>query len=248
MAGSNGTATRTRGRTSATKAVAPVDELAKLPVGGAPAAGAVEEAPAMMTISPLPAARMLVPIIGMTPLIVHKWDEKSKIKMLNEMQGKKEPKQPKDPVAEYKATTYHTEDGQYGFPVVGFKACIVSAARFYDKSVTMVRLRQCLFMQGVMSDDQKQILTPIVGLPRMREDAVTVGMKGRDLRYRAEFVDWSAVLDITFITSALDANSVISLIDAAGRGVGVGEWRPEKSGQNGTFRVDQNRDIQHIEE
>lgn len=243
MAGTNGTATRTRGRAS-DKAVAPVEELDKL--AAAEAAAPVEEA--AMHISPLPAARMLVPIIGVTPLIVHKWDEKSKTKMLNEMQGRKEPKLPKDPQAEYLATLYHTAEGDYGFPVVGFKACIVSAARFYDKSVTMVRLRQCLFMQGVPSDDEKQILTPIFGEPRMREDAVTVGMKGRDLRYRAEFINWSAVLDITFITSALDANSVISLIDAAGRGVGVGEWRPEKSGQNGTFRVDQDRSIQHIEE
>lgn len=202
----------------------------------------------MMSIAPLPAARMLVPVIGITPLIMHRWDEKAKRKMLDEMQGIKKPKEPKNPEAEYQATMYRTEDGGYGFPVVGFKAAIVSAARFYGKEVSMVRLRQCLFMQGVQSDDQKQILTPIVGIPRMREDAVTVGMKGRDLRYRAEFLDWTAVLDITYITSMLDGNSVLSLIDAAGRGVGVGEWRPEKSGQNGTFRVDDGQQIRHLTE
>jgi len=215
-----------------------------------PAAGTkvVEEEPeaAMMRITRLPAERMLVPIIGVTPLIVHKWDEKAKKKMLDEMQGRKQPKQPKDPDAEYKASLYHTDQGGYGFPVVGFKACIVGAARFYDKSVTMVRLRQCLFMQGVASDDGKQILTPIIGVPQMREDAVTVGMKGRDLRYRGEFQEWTATLDITYITSALDGDSVLSLIDAAGRGIGVGEWRPEKNGQNGTFRVDDARDVQHL--
>lgn len=208
----------------------------------------VEESVGMMSISPLPADRMLVPIIGVTPLIMHRWDEKAKKKMLDEMQGIKKPKEPKNPEAEYQATMYHTADGGYGFPVVGFKAAIVSAARFYGKEVSMVRLRQCLFMQGVPSDDQKQILTPITGLPRMREDAVTVGMKGRDLRYRAEFTEWDAMLDITFITSMLDGNSVLSLIDAAGRGVGVGEWRPEKSGQNGTFMVDRTRQIQHLED
>ena len=244
-----GTTTRKRGVSAAKTAISPVEEISKLPVGGGTKAdsGEVPEQ-AMMRISPLPAARMLVPVIGVTPLIVHKWDEKSKKKMLDEMQGRKEPKKPKDPEAEYLATLYHTDEGGYGFPVVGFKACIVSAARFYDKSVSMVRLRQCLFMQGVPSDDGKQILTPIVGVPQMREDAVTVGMKGRDLRYRAEFQQWSAVLDITYITSALDGQSVLSLIDAAGRGVGVGEWRPEKSGQNGTFRVDQDRPVQHINE
>lgn len=200
-----------------------------------------------MQISPLPAARLLVPIIGTTPLIVHRWDEKAKLKMLGEMQGRKEPKKPKDPQAEYEATLYRTADGGFGFPVVGFKAAVVSAARFYGKEVSMVRLRQCLFFQGVPSDDGKQILTPVTGVPRMREDAVTVGMKGRDLRYRAEFLEWTAVLDVTFITSMLDANSVLSLVDAAGRGVGVGEWRPEKSGQNGTFTVDPDRPVTTIE-
>lgn len=197
----------------------------------------VESAVGVMAISPLPAKRIRVPIIGTAPLIVNKFNEKAKLQLLANMQGKKEPKKPKDPEAEYQASLYRTAHG-YGFPTVGFKSAIVSATRFYGKEVSMVRLRQCLFMQGVLSDDSSQILTPILGTPQLREDAVTVGVKGRDLRYRGEFLEWKALLDIRFITSMLDANSVVSLINAAGMGVGVGEWRPEKSGQNGTFVVD----------
>jgi hypothetical protein len=229
-----GTATRTSGRTKAAETLAVEDVSA--------------EVTGMMRISPLPAARMLVPIVGVTPLIVNRWDEKAKKKMLDEMMGIKNPKRPKDPDAEYLASMYHTKEGGYGFPVVGFKAAIVSAARFYGKEVSMVRLRQCLFLTGIPSHDDKQLLTPIVGVPRSREDAVTVGMKGRDLRYRAEFLEWEATLDVTYITSMLDGNSVLSLIDAAGRGVGVGEWRPEKSGQNGTFTVDPSTNIRHVED
>lgn len=197
-----------------------------------------------MQIKPLPAKRLIIPIIGMTPLIMKRWDEKAKAKMLANTQGKTEPKEPKDPEAEYQASMYRTDDGGYGFPVVGFKSAIVSAARFYDKSVTMVRLRQGIFMDGVMSHDKRQLLTPVLGVPQMREDPVSLPRGGSDLRYRAEFLDWEALLDLTYITSMLDMSSVLALVNAAGRGVGVGEWRPEKSGQNGTFRIHPAKNVQ----
>jgi len=110
----------------------------------------------------------------------------------------------------------------------------------------MTELRQFLFMRGVPSRDKAQILTEIAGEPRMREDMVRVGMGGTDLRYRAEFLDWRAVLDVQFVTTALSRDSVLSLIDAGGFGVGVGEWRPEKRGQNGTYELDTTRDVEVV--
>ena len=44
---------------------------------------------------------------------------------------------------------------------------------------------------------------------------------------------------VTYVTSALTRGSVLSLIDAGGMGVGVGEWRPEKDGDFGTYAIDQ---------
>jgi hypothetical protein len=32
-------------------------------------------------------------------------------------------------------------------------------------------------------------------------------------------------------------------VDGAGLGVGIGDWRPEKGGDFGTFRVDPTKDI-----
>ncbi|HZO69369.1 MAG TPA: hypothetical protein VFB74_30625 [Kribbellaceae bacterium] len=201
-----------------------------------------EPAP-QVNISPIAAETLLVPIIGTTPLIVHRFSEKAKKKMLDAMQGRSEPKQPKDPKAEYEAAFYRTKDG-YGFPAVAFKAATVGAARFYGKDVTMTALRQFLFFKGVLSDKDPQPLVEITGEPRMREDVVTVNRGGSDLRYRPEFPEWSTVLEVTYVSSMLTRDSVLSLIDAAGMGVGVGEWRPEKSGDFGTYRIDPTRDIE----
>jgi hypothetical protein len=181
--------------------------------------------------------QMRVGIEGTAPLIVHSWSEKNKLKMLHSQQGIKDPKEPRDPHAEYEAAFYRLDDGTPGFPVLGFKAATVSAARFYGKDVRMTDLRQFLFFTGQFSGAADQMLTRIEGKPVIREDVVRIGMGGTETRYRPMFQTWATILTVTYVKSSLSRDSVLSLIDAAGFGVGVGEWRPEKSGQFGTFQV-----------
>jgi hypothetical protein len=207
--------------------------------GSAAAPAPVSQVP-QIAISRLAEETLLVPIVGVTPLILHNFSEKSKRQMLDNMQGRKTPKQPKDPEAEYEAAFYRCEDGSPGFPSNGFKLATVDASRFYGKDVTKVGLRQFMFMFG----EGHETMAKIEGEPRMREDVVRVGQGGTDLRYRPEFPKWSTVLEVIYITSALTRDSVLSLIDAGGLGVGVGEWRPEKSGIHGTYRVDPERPVE----
>lgn len=189
-----------------------------------------------------------VPIIGTMPLIVHNFSEKSKRQMLDAQQGRKSPKVARDPEAEYEAAFYRTKSG-YGFPVTAFKAATVGAARFYGKDVKMTELRQFIFMKGLISPNDPQALVEIIGEPKMREDVVRLGGMSRsaDLRYRPEFPEWSVTLEVTYVRSSLSRNSVLSLIDAGGLGIGVGEWRPEHRGEFGTFRVDPSREVEVID-
>jgi hypothetical protein len=186
-----------------------------------------------------------VPIVGTMPLIVHNFSDKSKRQMLDAQQGRKSPKATRDPQAEYEAAFYRTKDG-YGFPVTAFKAATVGAARFYGKDVAQTQLRQFIFMRGAISENDPQALVPIVGEPRMREDVVRLGGPSRsaDLRYRPEFPEWSTTLEVTYVTSSLSRDSVLSLIDAGGMGIGIGEWRPEKRGDFGTYQIDPSKEVE----
>ncbi len=199
---------------------------------------------AQIAIDKIAAETLQVPILGTTPLIVHRFSEKAKRQMLDNMQGRKSPKEPKDPQAEYEAAFYRMKDGSPGFPVIAFKAATIGAARFYG-GITMTALKQFLFMRGEVGDDGRSFAR-IEGEPRMREDVVKLGRNGSDLRYRPEFPEWSTTLEVTYVTSALTRGSVLSLIDAGGMGVGVGEWRPEKDGDFGTYRVDPSRNVEVI--
>lgn len=176
-----------------------------------------------------------VPIVGTSPLIMHCWDQKAVRKMLDAQQGRKSPKEIRDPQADYEASIYRTDDG-YGFPILAFRTATIRAARLFDKSVPMTVVRQALIFRGVPSADRRQELAPIVGEPKMREDMVKVGT-GTDVRYRAEFLDWSAELVVSYPPASLDAGSVLALIEVGGLSVGVGDWRPEKTGTHGTYRI-----------
>jgi hypothetical protein len=201
---------------------------------------------AAVTINRVATRTIRVPIEGTSSLIVHRWSDKAKKQMLDAQQGRKAHREIRDPQRDYDESLYRLPDERYGFPTLAFKAATIGACRFYGKALPMTQARQFLFMTGELSADGVDLLTEIHGEPKMREDMVRVGMGGTDLRYRAEFVDWTAVLVVTFVTTALAEQSVLSLIDAGGLGVGVGEWRPEKRGQNGTYRIADGADIEAV--
>lgn len=179
-------------------------------------------------------ATIQVRVIGTTPLIVNRFDEKAKQMMLDAQQGKKNPKEHKDPEACYQRSLYRLPDLTFGFPATGFKAATVDAARYFQ-GVKMTELRQALLFHG----EGPEQLVRIEGVPVMREDTVRVGMGTADLRYRAMFEKWAATLTITYVPTLLDRDSVVTLLDAGGTG-GIGEWRPSKAktGSYGTFEVE----------
>jgi hypothetical protein len=199
---------------------------------------------AQVVIDRIDSETIQVPIIGTTPLIMHRFAEKAKRQMLDAMQGKKTPKQSKDPEAEYQGAFYRLKgDSGYGLPAVAFKQSMVGATRFFGKDVSMVLVRQTVFVHGDVGEDGQMLVT-IEGEPHMREDVVTVGRGGHDLRYRPEFPEWRADLRITYVRASFTRGSVLSLLDAAGMGVGVGEWRPEKNGDFGQFTIDETREVE----
>lgn len=205
------------------------------------------EAPAQIAISKIATEDLIVPVVGVTPLIVHRWSEKAKRQMLDASQGRKMPREPKDPEAEYEAAFYRLDDGTYGVPTLALKAATIRAAAYFGKNVAMTTLRQCLFFHGetTKGGDLLNGLTSH-STPVMREDAVRLGLGSAELRYRPQFDEWATLIRVRYVKSSLTRDSVLSLIDAGGMGVGVGEWRPQKGGQFGTYTIDPTRDVEVI--
>lgn len=191
---------------------------------------------AAIRLQRIPRARIDVRVVGTAPYIAHRFDEKAREMMLAAQQTRtRTRKAAKDPVADFERSRYRLADGGDGAPAVAFKSAMVDSARVFE-GVKMTELRPALHVIGEGVD---QLVRLEADTPRMREDTVRVGMGTADLRYRAEYWPWAAILTVQFIPTMLSAESVLAIVDAAGMG-GIGEWRPSKAktGIYGTFAVE----------
>jgi hypothetical protein len=188
-----------------------------------------------INLKPIQSNNLTLTIRGMTPLIQHAWSEKALRQIREKHAGKKtRDREVRDPAAEGEAATYYTEDGQYGIPAMAFKSALITAAH-KDIGLEKTLLRKALF---VHCRDANGVLVMDCEDPVIREDCVRVGAGSADLRYRPEFREWSVQVTMTFDAELLRPDDIVNLVNRAGFGCGIGEWRPEKGGEYGRFEVD----------
>jgi hypothetical protein len=167
---------------------------------------------------------------------MHQWSEKAKSQMRDKQQeGKKtKTREKRIPAEEAKAATYTTADGQVGIPGMAFKSSLVTAAH-KDIGIEKTLVRKALFL---VTEDPNRVLPIECSPPVVKEDPVRVGMGSADLRYRPAFSRWTCKIELEIDSELLQRDDVLALVDRAGFGVGICEWRPEKGGEWGRFEID----------
>lgn len=187
-------------------------------------------------------------VVGNAPLIVHAFAEKSRKQMLDkQMKRAKGGRDARDPYAEIEAARYILPDGRDGFPSVAFKSAAVTACTSLS-DVTKVAARQAFRVEGLAMNNSgiiegafvRTALVPLAAHPpTIREDIVRLSGVGRtaEVRYRPEYSIWGAELSVVLNPQVVSIGQLASMFQAAGHGVGVGEYRPERNGDCGTFDV-----------
>ena len=202
----------------------------------------------VIELKPIEIKEIVLNIVGTSPLIVHNWDVKVKQEMLDKQMGKAKTKRHsiKNPVRDFIESLYwldgkpteYTEDGfeaaiangaRFGFPANGMKASVVSAG--YRAGVTKDKVST----YGSFHIDGEFI--EIKGIPHIREDMVRVGMGAADIRFRGQFDEWESLVKVRYNSGVMSAEQLVNLFQLGGFAVGIGEWRPEKGGQFGMYRV-----------
>ena len=207
----------------------------------------------VIEIRPIEIKKVTIRIVGDTPLIMHAWSEKAKRMMLEAQMGiaKGKKKEAKNPVDDFIRSMYWLtpmpEDGtmesfeeaiangaRFGFPVTAFKQAAISAAYRMGWAKDKMSMRGAFYIDG----DENGMIEIHSDTPEMREDMVKVGMGTADIRYRGEFKNWYADLTISYNANGqYSLENIVNIINAGGYVCGVGEWRPERDGQNGMFHV-----------
>lgn len=215
-------------------------------------------------IKPINIETVDITIVGITPLIVHAWSDKAKRMILDKQTGKKtgakhEIKIPyndfinslywltlkpldgsSDEEAEEAFYNCVNAGAKFGFPVTGIKQSIIAGAYRAGLDVKQTELRGTFFLEGatdVSTTDMAEIVGPA---PVMREDMVRVGgmSKSADVRYRGEFKEWEIPLRLKYNKDGkYSLEQIMNMIGFGGFCCGIGEWRPEKDGQNGMYEL-----------
>lgn len=188
-----------------------------------------------------------VKVIGTSPLIIHKFAEKTKKEILDKQMGNKTKAKPKrNPIKDFMESLYwlteepteHTEEAfekalkegaRFGFPATGFKQSAVSAGYRAKITKDRVSVMGAFYIEGEFVE--------IKGTPQIREDMVRLQKSSADLRYRGEFKEWEAEMTVKYNADVLSATELVNLFNYGGFACGVGEWRVEKEGQYGMYRV-----------
>ncbi len=197
-------------------------------------------------VPPLLLRRMNVTIEDISPLIMKRFGPlaEAAIEKGQELAGKTKLRKPRDKKAEVEDGLHRLSSGRgYGFPAGGVKKCIVSGTH-RDLGLAMTAVRKAFFL---IPDDLEKNLIKInkAGRPTTRTDRV--GLKGRgggsaDVRYRAMFSHWEMTLQIEYDAERIDIPTLLALIQRGGWSTGIGEWRPDRSGEFGRFRIKETKE------
>jgi hypothetical protein len=188
-------------------------------------------------------------LVGQSPLICHAWSEKAKREMLAKMvKAVKMSKEERRPDEEFTSSLYDMGGGNYGFPVTAVKKAILSIAH-KDKGIAKTSVMAGLWLDFQIIQQRPALAgalcdMPIVRIhgskPQMREDMVRIKGRGgstANFAYRAQFSQWAMCLSGKLDPEQVPIEVLSWLIEGAGMATGLGDWRNEKSGVFGAFRL-----------
>lgn len=211
----------------------------------------------VIQMQPIVMNRVFVTIEGITPLLIHRFDPKAERMMLEAQKQSTEDKtkkrEAKNEWADLIGATYWLDDkepikmtkeafnaaveagAKTGFPITGVKQAAISAAYRKKWVPNQMELRATMFLEGL---DRAEMIT-IQGKPEMKIDHVRIGAgKTADIRIRPIYREWEASFILEYdANGGWSLSNLINIINAGGMFVGIGEWRPEKDGDFGRFKV-----------
>jgi len=184
-----------------------------------------------------------VEIRGNTPLLIHKFAEQAE-------QGKATRRVMVDsmnPRDEATKNAYIAQDGTYYFNAFSIPATMANAGVNHKMRGSRKTLK-FVVPSAVRIDTDTITILGEDGKPAGNFEVdgrpVTIpATKGRVMRYRPRFDKWGAKFRLILNDQMLSSEDAHRLLNEAGESMGIGDFRPEKRGPFGTFRVTSFREI-----
>ena len=188
-------------------------------------------------IRPIKMRTISIMLVGMTPLIMHRYAQKAWQELVYPSGRKNAAERAgtmkHDPIAEYRECFYRNRDEKaptlFHLPDGMVTASLATAAlrvpgATKTEIISLTSIAEQIDLYGV----------PKLGMAMVRTGGMT---RTPDVRTRAYFPQWACVVTLRYKTDPLTDNQMVNLLGAAGEIVGFGDWRQQKGGRYGRFRI-----------
>ena len=172
-------------------------------------------------------------IQGKTPYVQCCFAQKIIEKMMADMATKradrkgKSARPPRNFDEDFEQAQHKAVAGWHGIPATAFRAAMIDACRTVNLVMTKAKMSVFIVADGFDANDG----TPLVRLqspkpPERLRMPVRNDNGSADIRVRPMWREWSAKVTVEFDADMISAESVVNLLDRAGKQVGIGEGRP----------------------
>jgi hypothetical protein len=191
----------------------------------------------IVMVEPIRLQRATVNVFGVTPLIMHRFSSKSWQQLLLPAPVKNKVERAQilkhDPMQEYRECQYRNRDPAeptlLHYPSGAFSGAIADAALDLP-GVTKAKIQRLVSVASTQVN--------VYGLQSLGMDMVRLAGSGApDVRTRPYLREWCCSFTIEFAVSLINLSQIMSLVEAAGRIIGLGDYRPQKGGSYGKFVI-----------
>lgn len=191
----------------------------------------IEEKPVELVIKAPNFGSANFKIKGIAPYVQLRFSQKARNTMRNNMAEGQRSKRGKAKTArnfdeEFPQAMYKSTEGWYGIPAASFRNAMISACRISNFKMTLAKLSVFVEADGFDEADGTPLVR-IYGEPEPYESLVRNATGVADIRVRAMWREWDAVVRIRFDADQFKVQDVANLLTRVGLQVGLGEGRPD---------------------
>lgn len=178
-----------------------------------------------------------VVIEGISPLLCNRFTDEAQMAASNgtraaQVGGRKSPQEAAE------GGLYLDETGSVGIPGPNLFRCLIDAGTYFKNGKSKVTTMKSSIIPACLAIEE--VFVPIEHEQPWKVDTRPVRIPstgGRILKHRPCFDDWRLSFTLELDTEIMSPALLRDIVDAAGKRIGVGDFRPACKGPFGRFKV-----------
>lgn len=178
-----------------------------------------------------------IEITGITPLLLHRFTDEAAANATDSTRSSIQSGDRGTPREQAEPSLY-TYEGKPIIPGPNLFRAIIDGGKFFKAGKSKITTQKSSLIPSCVSIEE--IVIPIKHKKPWEVDTRPIRIPatgGRILRHRPRFDDWALTFSLSVDTDTLGTKLLREIIDATGKKIGLGDFRPDCKGMYGKFVV-----------